>query len=134
MKLMIPVAPLLLADLVAELDLQLIAFLKTLSLEDWGKQTIVPQWKVKDIAVHLLDGNLRTLWLEQSGKAYCDYLKSLDPFDKAVFSVAWAGEDESKNWFHIAREYTEKWHHQQQIRLAVGEEQTLLKENGTCPI
>ena len=23
-------------------------------------------------------------------------------------------------WFHIAREYTERWHHQQQIRQAVG--------------
>jgi hypothetical protein len=38
----------------------------------------------------------------------------------AIFSVSWAGESVSKNWFHIAREYTEKWHHQQQIREAVG--------------
>jgi hypothetical protein len=39
--------------------------------------------------------------------------------------VSWAGEAESANWFHIAREYTEKWHHQQQIRQAVGQEAAL---------
>ena len=32
--------------------------------------------------------------------------------------MSWAGEDTSLNWFDIAREYTERWHHQQQIRLA----------------
>ena len=34
--------------------------------------------------------------------------------------VAWAGEMVSRNWFDVAREYTEKWHHQQQIRDATG--------------
>lgn len=34
--------------------------------------------------------------------------------------VAWAGESTSPRWFDIAREYTEKWHHQQQIRDATG--------------
>jgi hypothetical protein len=33
--------------------------------------------------------------------------------------VSWAGEDKSANWFDIAREYTERWHHQEQIRVAV---------------
>lgn len=46
------------------------------------------------------------------------HLKSLDPKRVALFSVGWAGETESENWFDIAREYTEKWHHQQQIREA----------------
>lgn len=149
------------------------------SAEDWDKQTIAPKWKVKDIAVHLLDGNLRTLsmlrdgyygekpetvnsygdlvnflnglnadWvkatkrlspkviielLKTSGKEYSDFLATLNPDDKAEFSVAWAGENESKNWFHIAREYTEKWHHQQQIRLAVGDERELLEEKWYLP-
>jgi len=35
-----------------------------------------------------------------------------------VFPVSWAGEERSANWFDTAREYTERWHHQQQIRLA----------------
>jgi hypothetical protein len=66
--------------------------------------------------------------LESSGKEYYGFLNTLDPFEKAAFSVAWAGENESQNWFHIAREYTEKWHHQQQIRLAVGKEEILLSK------
>lgn len=44
----------------------------------------------------------------------------LDPFAPALFGVAWAGEASSQNWFDTAREYTERWHHQQQIRDAVG--------------
>jgi uncharacterized protein (TIGR03083 family) len=50
---------------------------------------------------------------------YYQYLSGLDPHTEAAFPVSWAGEEVSKNWFHIAREYTEKWHHQQQIRQAV---------------
>jgi uncharacterized protein (TIGR03083 family) len=48
------------------------------------------------------------------------YLESLDPQNMAVFGVAWAGEERSPNWFDTAREYTERWLHQQQIREAVG--------------
>lgn len=165
--------------LMPELDKLLFKLLEGLSADAWDKQTITPKWKVKDVAVHLLDGNLRTLsmlrdeyygekseninsyqdlidflnrlnadWvkatkrlspkviidlLKSSGKEYCDFLATLDLNDKAEFSVAWAGENESKNWFHIAREYTEKWHHQQQIRLAVGGEQKLLEEKWYTP-
>ena len=165
--------------LMPELDKLLFKLLEGLSDHDWDEQTIAPKWKVKDVAVHLLDGNLRTLsmlrdeyygekpeninsykdlidflnrlnadWvkatkrlspkviidlLKSSGKEYCDFLATLDPNDKAEFSVAWAGENESKNWFHIAREYTEKWHHQQQIRLAVGDDQKLLEEKWYFP-
>jgi uncharacterized protein (TIGR03083 family) len=44
--------------------------------------------------------------------------ESLDPFAPATFNVSWAGEETSLNWFDTARELTERWHHQQQIRLA----------------
>lgn len=44
--------------------------------------------------------------------------ESLDPFAPAMFAVSWAGEETSLNWFDTARELTERWHHQQQIRLA----------------
>lgn len=60
-------------------------------------------------------------------------MATLNLDEPAEFSVAWAGENESKNWFHIAREYTEKWHHQQQIRLAVGQEKELLEEKWYLP-
>lgn len=41
---------------------------------------------------------------------------TLDLQGQALFPVAWAGEEQSQHGFDIAREYTEKWHHQQQIR------------------
>lgn len=47
-----------------------------------------------------------------------DFHESLDPFATAVFNVSWAGESQSANWFDTARELTERWHHQQQIREA----------------
>ncbi len=57
--------------------------------------------------------------VEHSDEQLYDFFKTLKPKDKAIFSVAWAGEPISENWFDIAREYTEKWHHQMQIRLAL---------------
>jgi uncharacterized protein (TIGR03083 family) len=51
---------------------------------------------------------------EQSARFH----ESLDPFAPAAFGVSWAGEEQSPNWFDTARELTERWHHQQQIRLA----------------
>jgi uncharacterized protein (TIGR03083 family) len=38
----------------------------------------------------------------------------------ALFGVSWAGEERSAGWFDIGREFTELWHHQMQIRMAVG--------------
>jgi uncharacterized protein (TIGR03083 family) len=37
-----------------------------------------------------------------------------------LFGVSWAGEESSPGWLDIGREFTELWHHQMQIRLAVG--------------
>lgn len=156
------------------LDRKLIQLLKSLQPSDWAQPTRARQWTVKDIAAHLLDGNLRTLsmvrdqffgdppgafhsyqqlldylnrlnadWvaaakrlspqvlinlLEWSGESYFEVLRSLKPFDRAIFAVDWAGEKESQNWFHIAREYTEKWHHQQQIREAVNKPGIMTRE------
>lgn len=59
-------------------------------------------------------------FMEVTGPELNRLFASLDPFAPAPFSVAWAGEEQSPNWFDIAREYTERWHHQQQIRDAVG--------------
>lgn len=166
-----PEIPIPTVHLFPKLDQLLLEFLRSLSPADWEKQTIVPLWTIKDIAAHLLDGNLRTLsmsrdeyfgekpdpiesygdlvaylnclnadWvkafkrvsptvlielLELTGSQYNTYLSTLNPYTPALFSVAWAGEENSQNWFHIAREYTEKWHHQQQMRLAMGQEETL---------
>lgn len=66
--------------------------------------------------------------LEITNREVNELLASLDPHGPAIFSVAWAGEEASENWFDVAREYTEKWHHQQQIRLAVGRPGILERE------
>lgn len=83
----------------------LVAYLNQLNA-DWVKATsrISPK-----ILIDLLDQATKEVYL---------VLKALDPFQTSIFSVAWAGEETSDNWFDIAREYTEHWHHQQQIRLA----------------
>src|SRR5207248_376713 len=47
-----------------------------------------------------------------------DYFKSLDPFATGG-PVSWAGPEPAPVWLDVAREYTERWYHQQQIRDAV---------------
>lgn len=163
-----------------ELDELLLTRLRGLSSEQWHTQTLAGTWTVKQVASHLLDGNLRAIsmlrdgyfgedpgridgygdlvgflnrlnseWimatnrvspevlislLESSGKEYRSLIRSLKPFDQAHFSVAWAGEDESSNWFHVAREYIEKWHHTQQIFYALDpEDSTLLSKRLYLP-
>ncbi|ALW87297.1 hypothetical protein AUC43_09600 [Hymenobacter sedentarius] len=157
------------------LDQKLLELLRSLAPADWQRPTLAREWTVKDVAAHLLDGNLRTLsmlrdgyygetppedpdsyvgmvrylnrlnadWvrasrrlsptvlielLAQSGPEYTAYLATLDPWAPAAWPVGWAGETESLNWFHVARDYTEKWHHQQQIHAAVGGPGLLTKE------
>lgn len=66
--------------------------------------------------------------LKLTGKPYIEYYSSLDPNAKSEYSVAWAGESESKNWMHIAREYTEKFLHQQQIRDTIGRQGIMTNE------
>jgi uncharacterized protein (TIGR03083 family) len=44
---------------------------------------------------------------------------SLDPTAMGG-PVSWAGPEAAPVWFDIAREFTERWHHQQQIRDATG--------------
>jgi uncharacterized protein (TIGR03083 family) len=56
--------------------------------------------------------------METACRQSADFHESLDPFAPAVFNVSWAGESASLNWFDTARELTERWHHQQQIRQA----------------
>lgn len=57
--------------------------------------------------------------LRVTGPQLAELFAGIDPHAPAL-GVAWAGEQQSPAWFDIAREYTEKWMHQQQIRDAVG--------------
>lgn len=141
----------------------LLGLLDSLAPEEWHATTIVPGWTVKDIAGHLLKGELGILarrrdgysmpgvsiqgwddlvvfintlnrsWAEAarmlSPRIICDllrwaapqaeeYFASLDPHATGV-PVDWVGPEPAPNWLDLAREYTERWHHQQQMRDAV---------------
>ncbi len=162
------------AHLFPVLEEQLILLLQSLTTAEWNRPTIAKLWTVKDVAAHLLDGNIRMLsilrdnyagdppgainsyedllyylnglnadWVRAmkrispqvltalmatTSKQCCEQLALQDPFAPAMFPVSWAGESSSVNWFHIAREYTERWHHQQQIRDAVGKPGIMTRE------
>lgn len=159
-----PLAPILTAHLFPKIEGLLIELLRSLEPADWDRQTIAPKWRVKDVAAHLLDTQLRKLsivrdhcigeqpvvnspadlvafvnrlngegvkqyrrlspavlisLMEVASRESAEFHRSLDPFAPAAFAVSWAGDETSPNWFDTAREFTERWHHQQQIRLAV---------------
>lgn len=161
------------APLIRKTDQKLIELLESLEPDEWDLPTIVPGWKVRDVAAHLLDTVLRKLSMVRDGcfverveihpprgivdlvnrlnregvtvyrrlspailcglmRTACeqsaDFHESLDPLGRAAFAVSWAGEAESLNWFDAARELTERWHHQQQIRLAVNRPGIMTRE------
>jgi uncharacterized protein (TIGR03083 family) len=66
-----------------------------------------------------LSPSLLISMMEMASRQSAEFHQSLDPYAPARFAVSWAGEETSPNWFDTAREFTERWHHQQQIRLAV---------------
>lgn len=57
---------------------------------------------------------------ERASGELADWFESLPIDAPALFAVSWAGEEHSAGWFDVGREFTEVWHHQQQIRMAVG--------------
>ena len=161
-----PLSPVYTADLFPPLHHELIDLLHGLVPADWERPTVAGDWRVRDVAAHLLDVDLRKLsvnrdgflappdepiggygdlvrflnrlnadWvaaarrlsprvlvdlLAAAGPAVSELVAALPPHEPALFSVAWAGESQSENWFDIGRDYTERWHHQMQIRDAVG--------------
>jgi uncharacterized protein (TIGR03083 family) len=66
--------------------------------------------------------------LEVAAKSLAEFHASRDPHAMAPYGVSWAGEEKSANWFDTAREFTERWHHQQQIRLAVNKPGIMTRE------
>jgi uncharacterized protein (TIGR03083 family) len=156
------------------IEAHLIDLLRSLRPDEWKLQTIAPAWKVKDVAAHLLDTQLRKLSLvrdaysaappqrfashdeflefinrlnrdgvemyrrlspamlislmEVASRESAEFHQALDPMAEATFTVSWAGEEMSLNWFDTARELTERWHHQQQIRLATNRPGIMTRE------
>jgi uncharacterized protein (TIGR03083 family) len=160
-----PLGPRNVAHLFRPLLDELLALLRGLQPADWDRPTVAGAWRVRDVAAHLLDGDLRKLaicrdghairpdrpietdrdlasfvnglnatgvayaarlsprllidLLDVTGRRVVDFVTSLPPHGAAVFPVSWAGERVSENWMDTGREYTERWHHQTQIRDAV---------------
>jgi len=59
-------------------------------------------------------------FLDTVGRQLAALFEGADLHGMATFPVAWAGDAQSATWFDIGREYTERWHHHQQIAEAVG--------------
>lgn len=57
---------------------------------------------------------------ELVGLQLADFTESFPENGAALFPVSWAGDEQSEGWFDLGREFTEIWHHQAQIRDAVG--------------
>jgi len=162
-----PLPPTLVQDLFLPLQEELLGILRGLPAGAWDLPTPSPRWRVREIAAHILDGQLRRISAQRDGhmapppaapiRGYGDLVRFLndlnagfvetslrlsprvltellewagprlqetaratDPFGGAIFAVSWAGEARSAAWFDLARDLTEHWHHQQQIRLAAG--------------
>ena len=56
--------------------------------------------------------------LRSSGDRFVAHLRTLDLAATGP-TVDWAGPGPHPMWLHVAREYTERWSHHQQIRDAV---------------
>ena len=151
--------PILTGHLFGEVRRELVSLLKGLNEEEWRRPTAASKWNVKDVALHILGGDvgnlsrrrdgfslpadlssyeklvafineINALWLaagqrmstrllidltEYVGRRADEYFAGLDPFATGE-AVSWAGDEPRPVWFDVAREYTERWHHQQQIR------------------
>ena len=155
--------PVQVLDLFPEERAALLDLLSELTPEDWKKPTACSDWSVREVALHILGGDLGNIsrrrdkfqgtstkrrgsentivlvnrvndaWVEGaerlsprlitdllafSGPQLFDYFSSLDLMAQGG-SVTWAGLDAAPVWLDVAREYTERWLHQQHIRDAV---------------
>lgn len=71
-------------------------------------------------ATHRFSPHVLTDLFEKASGELADFFEQLPLEAPALFPVSWAGESSSEGWFDVGREFTELWHHQAQIRLAVG--------------
>ena len=155
--------PILTGHLFRPVRRELLSLLQGLAEPEWNRATAAGKWNVKDVALHILGGDVGNLsrrrdafslaadlgnyeklvafineinasWvaagqrmstqvlmdlLDHAGQQMDEYFAGLDPFAMGE-AVSWAGDEPMPVWFDVAREYTERWHHQQQIRDATG--------------
>ncbi len=91
------------------------------STQSWGELVaVLKDWNESWVeSARRMSTPLLIDLLRHTGRQWCDYVLTLDPFAVGG-AVAWAGSAPAPVWLDLAREYTERWHHQQHIRDAVG--------------
>lgn len=143
---------------------ELLEILRSLSTDDWQLPTVCTGWSVHDLALHVLNGDLRFIagrrdgyrpphgpavqppygraevtvlvdglnnrwvdgarWmsprqlidqLERSGVEYAETLATFD-MNAIGIPIDWIVSEPAPVWIDVAREYTERLIHQQQIR------------------
>jgi hypothetical protein len=62
-----PLPPLETAPLFPDLHGELLSLLRALESGDWERPTVAGAWRVRDVAAHLLDGDLRKLAAHRDG-------------------------------------------------------------------
>ena len=150
-------------ELFSEDRAALLGLLTGLDDSQWERPTTCAGWSVKDVAIHILGGDVSNLsrrrdgyageylaagedlvafinrlndtWMQAarrlSPRLVCELLAMVGPLLFAYFAsldllalggrVSWAGPAPAPVWLDVAREYTERWHHQQHVRDAVGQ-------------
>ncbi len=147
---------------------ELLTVLRSLRPDEWQLATVCAGWSIHDVALHLLNGDLRFVagrrdgyqsphgprveppygrsevtalvdeinnrwiagarWmsprqvidqLERSGAEYAETMAGFD-MDAPGIPVDWIQPGPAPIWMDVAREFTERWIHQQQIRDAAG--------------
>ncbi|HEV2033791.1 MAG TPA: maleylpyruvate isomerase family mycothiol-dependent enzyme [Candidatus Dormibacteraeota bacterium] len=157
-----PVRPLAVIGLFKPDRDALLALLNELAPSQWSTSTVCSGWDVRDVALHMLGGDLASIsghrdgawglqpraeeslgvfinrinheWvaaarrlsprlivelLQVTGPTLFAYLQTVDPLTPGGV-VSWAGLEPAPYWLDLAREYMERWVHQQHIRDAVG--------------
>ncbi|MFL5734245.1 MAG: maleylpyruvate isomerase family mycothiol-dependent enzyme [Chloroflexia bacterium] len=159
-----PPTPIHVIDLFHEERAGLLDLLSGLTPDEWDLPTVCPGWSLKDVALHILGGDLGNLarrrdgflagsrklkegesivdlvnrindqWVQTArwfstrliidllavtGPQLFSYFATLD-LSATSGGVSWAGLDRAPMWLDVAREYTERWLHQQHIRDAIG--------------
>lgn len=161
-----PLPPIATVHLFPEERAALLAFLESLTDDQWQIEDVYPGWSLKDVVSHLLADDLgrlsrgrdgskaalfefttqdtfeadllawinrqNNIWVEAtrrlsprllidllrwSGEQTQAYWQSLD-VDALGEPVSWAGPAPAPVWLDVAREFAERWLHQQHIREA----------------
>ncbi|MHB1447759.1 MAG: maleylpyruvate isomerase N-terminal domain-containing protein, partial [Bellilinea sp.] len=88
--------PVIVAALFPEIHEELISLLKSLSAEDWQKPTVCSGWLVKDVALHILGGEIGNISRRRDG---CEANVSINNWKELVTFI----NDWNQSWISAAR-------------------------------